>query len=90
MYIGGYTGGGYRFSGSLDEFAVYNRALAQSTILAHYLAGRTRASQTPYPTTVLADAPVGYWRLGDPIGSTMAADASGGSRPAAVWRQGAS
>ena len=30
-----------------------------------------------YATQVLADGPVGYWRLAEPLGSTTAADASG-------------
>jgi hypothetical protein len=32
---------------------------------------------TPYRTQVLADQPASYWKLGDPAGSTTAADASG-------------
>jgi hypothetical protein len=31
-----------------------------------------------YPNAVLADGPVGYWRLGEPAGSKTAADSSGG------------
>ncbi|MCC6223272.1 MAG: hypothetical protein IT201_07230, partial [Thermoleophilia bacterium] len=32
----------------------------------------------PYSDVVLADAPAGFWRLGDPAGQTLAQDASGG------------
>jgi hypothetical protein len=32
---------------------------------------------TDYRTAVLADGPVGYWRLGDPTGSSTATDATG-------------
>lgn len=30
-----------------------------------------------YKTTILGENPLGYWRLGDPVGSTTAADSSG-------------
>ena len=34
-----------------------------------------------FATQVLADGPVGYWRLGEPAGSLTAADASGNNNP---------
>ena len=46
----------------LDEVAIYNTALSLTRMQAHY-AARTG---TTYPTEVLADTPVGYWRLGEP------------------------
>ena len=30
-----------------------------------------------YSVEVLADGPIGYWRFGEPVGSLIAADASG-------------
>lgn len=32
---------------------------------------------SPYPAAVLADSPLGYWRLGETVGATSIADASG-------------
>jgi Concanavalin A-like lectin/glucanases superfamily len=32
---------------------------------------------TDYPTEVMSDSPVGYWRLGDPVGGTTAFESSG-------------
>jgi len=46
------------------------------TLLA--LAGNTNAAPTSYAARVLADGPIGYWRLGEPPGSLTAGDSSGG------------
>jgi hypothetical protein len=51
------------FAGSLDEAAVYDVPLPQSRLAAHYAAGLSGAGN--YQATVLADAPKGYWRLGE-------------------------
>ena len=37
-------------------------------------------ARADYPSEVLADGPVGYWRLGEAAGATSALDASGGGR----------
>jgi hypothetical protein len=37
-----------------------------------------------YSATVLADRPVGYWRLGDPVGAVTALDSSGNGRTGTV------
>jgi hypothetical protein len=47
-------------------------ALASLTLLATY----AQAAPTSYATRVLADRPVGYWRLGEAIGASIAADSS--------------
>jgi hypothetical protein len=43
-------------------------------------AGATPPPSTAYADAVLADSPIGYWRLGESSGTT-AADASGGGHP---------
>jgi hypothetical protein len=52
------------FPGVVDDVAVYNSALTAAKIRTHYNAGRC------YKDGVLADSPVGYWRLGETSGST--------------------
>ncbi|MGH2356778.1 MAG: LamG-like jellyroll fold domain-containing protein, partial [Candidatus Limnocylindria bacterium] len=37
--VAGYNGGGFSFNGSLDELAVYSRALSSAEIADHYVAG---------------------------------------------------
>jgi hypothetical protein len=59
------------FAGNLDEVAVYSTALTATKIRSHYTTGRC------YQDAVLADSPVGYWRLGETSGTT-AADGMGG------------
>jgi hypothetical protein len=62
------------FYGDLDEVAVYDHALPAGRVAAHHQAGRSR-----YAAGVLADAPLGYWRLGEAAGAA-ALDASGYGR----------
>ena len=52
------------FAGKLDEFAIYSTALTATKIRSHYTTGRC------YKDAVLADNPVGYWRLGETAGTT--------------------
>lgn len=54
---------GRYFSGTLDEVAIYPRALASSELQAHYQAATTNAAG--YGPQILAGDPVGYWRLND-------------------------
>jgi len=61
----------YYFNGSIDEAAIYPRALSQAEINGHY-----RAGQSNYAGTVAPNGPVGDWRLDETTGTT-AADASG-------------
>jgi len=57
------------FQGYIDEVAVYDQALSQSTLVAHAAAaGYTAAAD--YRSTVLADSPLFYYRLGESSGST--------------------
>lgn len=49
------------WQGRLDEVAVYDTVLTAGRVAAHYAA----ASAGTYAATVLADTPVGYWRLAD-------------------------
>ena len=60
------------FVGLLDDIAIYRKALTPARVRSHYLEG----APTTYATTVLADSPVAYWRLGEASGSAVA-DSSG-------------
>jgi RHS repeat-associated protein len=59
------------FSGSIDEPAMYPIVLSAAQITNHY-----QAAKSNYAGTATANAPSGYWRLGETSGTT-AADASG-------------
>ena len=60
------------FHGRLDEVAIYGTALSTARVQAHYIAG----APATYASTVMADSPAAYWRLGEASGSS-AADSSG-------------
>ena len=67
--------------GTLDETAVYPKALSGATITDHYQMGTGVVVPSTVPTdfygqTVYNDTPALYWRLGEPSGS-RAADWSG-------------
>ena len=55
--------------GWIDEVAVYPVALSAARVQAHFLTGRlgmgAASSPTGYAAGVLADSPLGYWRLGE-------------------------
>lgn len=51
-------------------------SVSGSAHLALTASGNTGAPPTPYVAAVMADAPIGYWRLGEPSGDT-ATDSSG-------------
>jgi len=53
-------------AGSADETAFYTNVLSGSAVAAHYAAG-TNSALNAYASTVLADGPVGYWRLNEPV-----------------------
>lgn len=61
------------FSGDIDEVAIYDKALTPAQISAHY----TAVSGISYATTVLTDAPVYYYRMGDAANSAVCTDSSG-------------
>ena len=79
LHFGGVlAGGGWgtlpspAFQGRLDEIAIYGTALSTARVQAHYFAG----APATYASTVMADSPAAYWRLGEASGSS-AADSSG-------------
>ena len=63
------------FTGSLDDVALYHKALTPAEIAAHHLLGRGVAVDS-YGSQVLADGAVAYWRLGETSG-TVARDVLG-------------
>lgn len=58
MIGGGYGGPGRWFKGRLDEVAIYNAALSDQQVLAHYIAG-----QPEYVRLIAASQPVVYYKL---------------------------
>ena len=63
LYIGKRGFADWRFTGSVDEVAVYGSALAESVIISHKTNGLNAARTTPYATLVQASAPLAYYRL---------------------------
>jgi hypothetical protein len=77
-------GGGEPFTGIIDDFGFWNRAVSAEEIVGFYesvMSGRAQpyfpkpAVEGGYAETVLQDNPVGYWRLDD--AGPMALDLSG-------------
>ncbi len=52
------------FTGLLDEPAVYTAAMTPERVAAHYDAGLNNGAG--YESVILADSPIGYWRLNEP------------------------
>ncbi len=52
------------FDGWLEEVAFYGTALSASDVAAHYNTARTNGAD--YSSLILANNPIGYWRLGEP------------------------
>ncbi|NTW38914.1 MAG: PKD domain-containing protein, partial [Cellulomonadaceae bacterium] len=78
-------------SGSIDDVAVYWKALTQEQVVAHYTASGRTVATAPVPadaygSAVRAASPDLYWRLGESSG-TAAAD-SGANGLAATYRTG--
>jgi hypothetical protein len=74
--VGGDSTGGWpaeptnsRFTGDLDEVAVYPTALSAGRISAHY--GRASSCGTAYEDAVLADSPKLYYRLDETSGTRV-------------------
>lgn len=63
--LGSRSDNAFGWQGSIDEPAYYNKVLSPARILAHYNNGKNTAPATTYQSEVLADTPVGYWRLGE-------------------------
>ena len=61
-------------SGNLAELAVYAPGLSPARVQAHYQAAQS-TDPTAYPSAVLADQPIAYWRLNETSG-TIAHDSS--------------
>ncbi|MDQ2826026.1 MAG: family 16 glycosylhydrolase [Actinomycetota bacterium] len=77
------------FSGTVDEVAIYAKALTAAQVANHFNQGSATPPPPPpaYRAAVLGDGPAGYWRLGEASGTT-AAD-SAGADPGA-YRNGVS
>ncbi|MCB1096303.1 MAG: LamG domain-containing protein [Verrucomicrobiae bacterium] len=82
-YIGNTNGGGEPFTGTIDEFAFWTRALSAEEIADHaaavalnrnYFQGGGVADN--YAAEITLDNPIAYWRLGD-SGPSDAVDSSG-------------
>ncbi len=58
LMVGSHSDGRYRFDGTIDEPAVYQRALTAAEVAEHNQLGQLR-----YRPTVLGDGPLGYWRF---------------------------
>ena len=73
--IGGWSGGSTSINGSVDEVAYIPATLTQAQVAQLYLAGQQTGSVElvigrSYQDVVLADSPLGYWRLGESTGAT--------------------
>lgn len=93
---GGFTIGmradnSFGWNGTADEVAYYGAALSSSQVAAHYAAGRNPAPEQDYSQTVLADSPLGYWRLNEAAFVPPVATNAGslGASAAGAYRGGA-
>lgn len=78
----GQTGDGTgRFAGTVDEVALYPSAMtsARVTDLNTVATTGTPSALSTYSSVVASSSPVGFWRLGEASGTTMA-DSSGNAR----------
>lgn len=64
------SGSAAKFQGQIDEAAYYTGALPDARIAAHWMAGLNEVATTAYRDAVLADAPLAYYRLGEPTALT--------------------
>jgi autotransporter-associated beta strand protein len=65
--MGARSDGGFGWTGKIDEPAYYNTVLTEAQIQAHYNNGISPTPSPSYNTVVLANAPVGYWRLNEDV-----------------------
>lgn len=65
LFIGGRADSSFWWNGAADEVAIYGAALTPETIAAHYNNGVNATPATPYSSLVLADNPLGYYRLNE-------------------------
>jgi Concanavalin A-like lectin/glucanases superfamily len=66
FHLGDENGAAEFISGTIDDAAAYNTVMTAAQIRSHYNTGRC------YKDEVLADSPVGFWRLPETTGSTAA------------------
>jgi hypothetical protein len=64
LTLGRTAAGGEPFTGVIDEAAVYAGVVSGAQLATHYFTGMTNSAG--YETAILADAPLGYWRLNEP------------------------
>jgi len=53
------------FTGSIDEVAIYLRALSLGEVQSHHANGTNPARGTPYETLITSHGAAGYWRLNE-------------------------
>ncbi len=70
VLIGMDTGAGNLFNGTIDEVAIYNRALSSAEIQSHYLAKFGITNPNSYAAKVLLSGPSNYWGLNETSGTT--------------------
>ena len=77
-YIGSWPGNTLRFSGSIDDVRIYNRALTASDVAALYQAGSHRTTSESGFSKMLFppidQSVVGWWKLNDAAGQTVVKD----------------
>ena len=86
LTIGSWNGGGENFRGTVDEVAVYNKALAASRVQAHYQAGGPVASSTAttFRTRAKKVRRVRGWKLSPAQRRTFARKGPGQKRTRAL------
>jgi len=57
----------------MDEVAIYNKVLTLSQVQNHYI----EAGYSLYYSTIIADTPIAYWRLGESLATDPATDEIG-------------
>jgi len=77
--IGARGDNSFWFDGKVDEVAIYAKTLDATQIAAHYANGINLAPATPYNELVLAEQPLGYWRLNEPALPPLPTAANAGS-----------
>jgi len=65
--IGARSDGNFWFAGYADEVVLYTNALSASEIMAHYQNGINPSPSQTYESLVLAQHPLLYYRLNDPV-----------------------
>jgi hypothetical protein len=64
LTLGRTAAGAEPFTGLMDETAVYTNVLTAAQVAAHYANGL--ANGAGYAEVIIADGPIGYWRLNQP------------------------